>query len=316
MKYLITGFSGFVAKHYLDFLESKNENISVLGLDVTEPKKSYYEYSNLEINFKKVDLLNESEVNDVIVDYKPDLIVHLAGISSVAYSWKHPALCFKNNTFIFLNVLEAIRNNNLKCRILSVGSSEIYGNVNEKLLPLVEDMSIAPINPYAIARLSQESLAKIYVASYSQDIIITRSFNHIGPGQNENFVIPSIIKKLIDIMQSGLNNVVLNTGDLTIIRDFLDVRDVVKAYDLLLNNGQKGEIYNICSGKGVTLNHVVDIIERQLKIKVKREVDPSLLRPDDNRAIVGSFDKIKKHVGWQPFIDIETTINDVITSYA
>ena len=163
--------------------------------------------------------------------------MHLASFSSVAYSWQHPAECFSNNTSIFLHVTEALRKHDLcHCRVLSVGSSEEYGNVLEDELPLREDMPLVPVNPYAVARVSQEMMAKVLADSFGMQIMLTRS---------------------LDIQKSGAKSGEIETGDTSIIRDFVDVRDVVRAYYQLLMQGKTGEVYNICGEKGVSLADVV-----------------------------------------------------------
>ena len=264
---IITGFSGFVARHYLDYLKGTSEkDIEVLGLDIAEPLYDLDEYrsAGIEISFKTANLMDSDLVNKIIVDFKPNEILHLAAFSSVTYSWEHPADCFSNNTKVFLSVVEAVRINDLKSRILSVGSSEIYGDVTEDMLPLKEGMPINPLSPYAIARQAQEQLARVFVERFGMDIILTRSFNHIGPRQDQRFVVPSFIARILEGRKhmaevtlgqkdqpDGLPEVTIETGDTSIIRDFLDVRDVVRAYDMLLKSGKKGETYNIAGNQGI-----------------------------------------------------------------
>ena len=195
--------------------------------------------------------MDSARLRTIISDIKPDYILHLASFSSVAYSWKHPEESFSNNCNIFLNLVDAVRQTCPKCRILSVGSSEEYGDIPHADLPLRENQPLNPISPYAVARVSQELLSKVYVHAFGMQIIMTRSFNHVGPRQDERFVIPSFIKRVLDIKRSGKEAGEIETGDLTIVRDFVDVRDVVEAYYMLLTRGTPGEVYNICSGKAI-----------------------------------------------------------------
>ena len=182
-KYLITGFSGFVAKHFLECLDVQNVTAYVLGVDMNPPEFNMHQYQHVRCSFEQTNLLNKDQVDNIIYQFQPDYILHLASFSSVAFSWKNPVASFANNTNIFLNLLEQVRRMNLNCRILSIGSSEEYGNVQEADIPLHEDHLLNPVSPYAVARVSQEMLSKIYVDGYGMDIIMTRSFNHIGPGQ-------------------------------------------------------------------------------------------------------------------------------------
>lgn len=313
-KILITGFSGFVSRHFLEFLYRENLTYEILGVDINPPKMSLESYKDrLDVNFKELNLLDKEALNAVIEDFRPDYILHLASFSSVAYSWKFPADCFNNNTQIFLNLTESLRMNGLNdCRVLSVGSSEEYGNVTEEQLPLREDMKLEPVSPYAVARVAQEMMAKVLVDGFGMNIILTRSFNHIGPYQDTRFVIPSFVKRILDVVESGADKGVIETGDTTIVRDFLDVRDVVRAYYLLLTEGTSGEVYNICSGSGVSLNNIISEIADLLFVEINGQVNPEFVRPGDNQKIVGSFEKIYKELNWKPEIPLSQTLQDMI----
>lgn len=313
-KILITGFSGFVSRHFLDYLYNQNLAYEVLGVDINSPKMSLESYADrLKLQFKELNLLDKEALNAVIVEFRPDYILHLASFSSVAYSWKFPAECFNNNTQIFLNLTESLRQNGLAvCRVLSVGSSEEYGNVTEEQLPLKEDMPLEPVSPYAVARVSQELMSKVLVDGFGMNIILTRSFNHIGPYQDTRFVIPSFVKRILDVSKSGVTYGVIETGDTTIIRDFLDVRDVVRAYYLLLTNGTPGEIYNICSGNGIALKDVILEIAKLLNVEIEGKVNPEFVRPGDNKKIIGSYDKIYNELGWKPEVSLHQTLIDMI----
>ncbi len=311
-KYLITGFSGFVAKHFLDFLDGQEVPAYVLGVDIHVPEFNIHKFKDVRCSFEQTDLLNKEQVDSIIYQFQPDYILHLASFSSVAFSWKNPVASFANNTNIFLNLLEQVRRMNLDCRILSIGSSEEYGNVNAADIPLHEDHLLNPISPYAVARVSQEMLSKLYVDSYGMDIVMTRSFNHIGPGQRDIFVISSFAKQLVDISkQEGDKKLI--TGDISIIRDFVDVRDVVRAYCLLFKKGKKGEVYNICSGEGTTLKELIDKMADILKVDVTTSVNENLIRPSDNRIIIGSNKKIRQDTGWQKEISLEKSLEDIIS---
>lgn len=310
---LITGFSGFVSRHFLNYLLENKLSYEVLGVDVNLPKFAMEDYeSTLKMSFRQVNLLDKEAVEDMILDFRPDFILHLASFSSVAYSWQHPADCFCNNTSIFLNITEALRKHDLtKCRVLSVGSSEEYGNVKEEELPLREDMPLVPVNPYAVARVSQEMMAKVLADSYGMEIMLTRSFNHMGPYQDERFVIPSFIRRIMDIAEEGKTEGEIETGDTTIVRDFVDVRDVVRAYHELLIKGRSGEIYNICGGKGVSLAQVVEEIADIVGVKVTTRVNPDFVRPGDNQVVIGSGEKILHDIGWMAQIPLRQTLLDM-----
>ncbi len=311
---LITGFSGFVSRHFLNYLMENDLSYEVLGVDVNPPKFSMGDYApTLTMSFEQVNLLDKEAVEDMIASFRPDYILHLASFSSVAYSWQHPADCFMNNTSIFLNVTEALRKHDLcDCRLLSVGSSEEYGNVKKEELPLREDMPLVPVNPYAVARVSQEMMAKVLADSFGMQIMLTRSFNHMGPFQDERFVIPSFVRRILDIAESDAKSGEIETGDTSIVRDFVDVRDVVRAYYRLLLDGKAGEVYNICGEKGVSLAEVVDRIADIVGVSVTTRVNPDFVRPGDNQVVIGSAEKIRQDIGWTAEIPLRQTLTDMI----
>lgn len=311
---LITGFSGFVSRHFLNYLVENNLSYEVLGVDVNPPKFAMEDYApTLAMSFEQVNLLDKEAVEDMIATFRPDYILHLASFSSVAYSWQHPADCFMNNTSIFLNVTEALRKHDLcDCRLLSVGSSEEYGDVKKEELPLQEDMPLVPVNPYAVARVSQEMMAKVLADSFGMQIMLTRSFNHMGPFQDERFVIPSFVRRILDIAESGAKSGEIETGDTSIVRDFVDVRDVVRAYYRLLLDGKAGEVYNICGEKGVSLAEVVDQIADIVGVSVTTRVNPDFVRPGDNQVVIGSAEKIRQDIGWTAEIPLRQTLMDMI----
>ena len=312
MKFLITGFAGFVSAHFLDLLNETEPGSEVLGVDKNTPDFNFSTYPNLKIDFKNIDLTDMQVIEQILVSFQPRYILHLASVSSVAQSWNDPPGCFVNNTTIFLNLVEQSRLKNMNCRILSVGSSEEFGDVTEKELPLTEERPLKPSSPYAVAKVSQEMLAKVYATGFLQDIVMTRSFNHIGPGQKDIFVVASFAKQLVLLSKSKSVEKKIVTGDVSITRDFVDVRDVVRAYYLLLKKGNRGEIYNICSGKGILLEDIIFKMSELLGINIQVEVNPELIRPVDNKKIIGSYQKIKKELGWQPEIPIEKSFSDII----
>lgn len=311
-KFLITGFSGFVSRHFVEYLENNEIDAVVRGVDILEPDLQQKDFKHVQFDFNKIDLLEKCEVEKVLSEFQPHYILHLASFSSVAFSWKEPNISFQNNTNIFLNLLEAVRKLNLAARILSIGSSEEYGNVKSTDLPLTEEHPLAPVSPYAVARMSQELLSKIYAQGYGLDIVMTRSFNHIGPFQKDVFVLPSFVRQMVGMKNNGCGPHQLRTGDITVIRDFIDVRDVAAAYYQLLTSGEKGQVYNVCSGRGWSLKETIDKISAKLEIEVQVIPDKALFRPDDNRAIIGSNEKIRHAVNWMPQYSLEDSLHQMI----
>ena len=300
-RYLITGANGFVGKYFVDCLYNHEPDAFVIGADVNEIT------SIDNINYLKLDLRDKMAVFQLLEKYKPNYVVHLAAISSVAQSWQEPASCFLNNTSAFLNVAEAVRVQKLDTRILSVGSSEEYGIYNE---PMQENFHLHPKSPYSVARLSQEYLSKLYVDHYGVDIVMTRSFNHMGPSQSERFVIPAFIKQLVAISQGKESRIMV--GNIEVIRDFLDVRDVVEAYYLILKKGKMREVYNVCSGQGVQLKAIIDIAAKILNVNPEIIIDESKIRPNDIPQVIGENSKLKTQLGWKQKYTLQETLSDII----
>ncbi len=310
-KYLITGFSGFVSSHFLTYLNN-NTKANILGIDLASPKFRLDYFKNIRCDFRQIDLLDINQAKKLISGFQPDYILHLASYSSVAFSWKNPITSFMNNTNIFINLLEIVRELNIKCRILSIGSSEEYGNVYVKELPLKESQQLNPLNPYAVARVAQEMMSKVYADGYGTDIIMTRSFNHIGPLQPDTYVVASFARQLMEQKNLGCSKCKLIAGDVSIIRDFIDVRDVVEAYYKLFQKGRKGEVYNVCSGKGVKLKEVIEIMAHNMGIEVEIQTNRELIRPSDNKIIIGSNEKIIRETGFDIRYSLEQSLNDML----
>ena len=302
MKYFITGVSGFVGRYFVEYLQKKENDADIFGADIAPS-------CNLPIKYRQIDLIDKAATSEIIGNYKPDYIVHLASISSVGQSWQNPSFCFVNNTTIMLNILEAVVQNKLNSRILSIGSSEEYGDGE---MPFAENMPLNPKNPYAVAKVSQELLGKLYAENMGCDVVMTRSFNHIGPNQSERFVVPSFMRQIVNIKQGAENK--MSVGNINVARDFLDVRDVVDAYYKILHKAKSGAIYNVCSGKTFKLSEIIKIAEDISGININVEVDTSRLRPNDVMVIVGSNQKIKQELGWEPRYDMQQTIKDILLS--
>ncbi len=306
-KFLITGVCGFVARYFIEYLQENNIPAQILGLDIA----SQCTINAENFKYKQADLTNKAVLKEILENFEPDYIIHLASISSVSQSWKEPVDSFVNNTNIFLNLAESVRELNLSARILSVGSSEEYGNYPENKMPLREDYELYPNNPYSVARVSQELLSKLYASSLGVDVVMTRSFNHIGPRQRDIFVVPSFVKQLVRIAENKQENKML-VGNTEIIRDFLDVRDVVDAYYKIVTQGVRGEVYNVCSGKGSKLSEIISEVSTLLNITPKIEVDAERFRPADNMIIIGDNSKLKRNLNWRPKYSLTQTLQDMI----
>ncbi len=312
-KILITGISGFVGGHFVHHLTTRHRDLEIHGISRSRPAWDFVPAMPELIHnshFHQADLRDIPKIKSLIEEIQPDYILHLAAQSSVAESWKTPVDSFMNNTNIFLNIIDTVRLNDFSARVLSVGSSEQYGIVSEKDLPLDEKSPQKPANPYAVARVAQEQLARIYADGYGLDICCTRSFNHCGPGQSDRFVVSSIVRQFVQIAH-GAQEPVIHIGNGAIVRDFIDVRDVVMAYYFLLAGGKRGEVYNICSGKGRSIRDIVTLLSEMYHIEVQVRQEQFQIRPIDNPRIIGSYQKIQNDMGWKPRIPFEESLRSI-----
>lgn len=312
-KILITGISCFVGGHFTEYLVKEKPEYQIHGISRSKPAWDFFrdsDHARHALSFHQCDLLDSSNVNTIIEEIQPDYILHLASFSSVAQSWKEPLVSFLNNTNAFLTIVEAVRVQGLKTRILSVGSSEEYGIVRQQDLPLAENSRLAPANPYAVARVSEENLAQIYAKGYHLDICCTRSFNHIGPGQSDQFVVSSIAKQFAEIATQR-KKPVIHIGAGSIIRDFIDIDDVIRAYMAILETGVTGEVYNVCSGRGCSIDDIVKSFSALTGIPVEVQSNNDLLRPIDNPILIGSNDKLRNDTGWKPVCSMEKSLEKI-----
>jgi GDP-4-dehydro-6-deoxy-D-mannose reductase len=310
-KTLITGASGFVGSHLIDYL-AQDEDQQLYGTYLLDKSlKSLEEYKD-KIQFVKVDLRNESEIFDLIKKIQPDNIYHLAAFPSAADSFTSPNETVINNISCQINLFEAIRKNDLKnARILIVSSAEVYGNISKDDLPIDEKVSFNPANPYAVSKLTQDFLGKQYFLSYGLKTIIARPFNHIGPRQSPNFVVASFAQKITE-MEKGKREPILPVGNLDVKRDFTDVRDVVRAYSLLMEKGISGEAYNVGSGVSYKISDILEKLLSLTKTKITIKVDQSLIRPIDVPDLICNSTKLNKLTGWTPEIPLDKTLEDTL----
>jgi len=311
MRILITGFAGFVSRHFFNLISEQEEDSIVIGLDRNEPAFDINQYKNIKCETVKTDLKDKNSFLNILQTFSPEYILHLASASSVFYSWQHPSEVFLNNNAIFLALLDAVKEYGKNIRILSTGTADVYGISAIKNSPIHETASLHPENPYAVSKTSQEMIAKIYADNFGLDIIQTRSFTHFGAYQKENFVLAKFAKELT-LIKKNKQAPVLTIGNIDLIRDLTDVRDVTNAYNYLFKKGKASEIYNVCSEKGRTLRNALEAMQKELSINVELKVDEKLLRKVDIQSIIGSNKKIKNDTAWQPEISFEQSITDLL----
>jgi GDP-4-dehydro-6-deoxy-D-mannose reductase len=301
---LVTGGSGFVGKVLLGQLLSA-------GHRVTYTSAFQIADTPLEENHIILDIRDQIAVNAVVDRVRPSHVIHLAAISSVAGSFQDPVLAWNTNVMGSLNILEAIKKHSPETVILFTSSSEVYGEAFKSGAPLDEDSRCQPMNPYAASKLAAELACTQY---FRQGIrgVITRPFNHIGPGQSPEFVTASFARQ-IALIEAGKQAPIINVGNLEASRDFLNVQDVCSAYLVLLElESPKHNLYNISSGKACKVAEILDVLLRQSVSKIEIKLDPERLRPSDIPFAVGDSQRLTLETTWEPKIPLTESLCQVL----
>ena len=304
MRALITGGTGFVGNHLISLLKTGSPYIAVIasgGNSTRHPEANYYD----------LDIRNAGDVGSIVNEVRPTHVFHLAGVSAVDVSWRESRLNFEVNVCGAYNLFEAAMSLPAPPKVLNISTSQVYA-VSDHALS--EESPVRPANPYAVSKAMAEMIGAQYQNRGSGGIITARSFNHTGPGQPANFVIPSMAKQFAEI-ELGIRAAGITVGNIQIKRDFTDVRDVVRAYLLLIERGVVGEIYNVCSGVAVRLADILGMFQSVCATEVKIEIDPARLRTSDPLEVCGDPQKLRDATGWQPRIPLIQTISDTLDSW-
>lgn len=316
MKVLITGITGFVGSHLVDYIINNHSKIEIFGIKRWRSKMDNLDNVGNKINFYECDLKDAHNVYDIINKIKPDKIFHLAAQSFVPTSWESPSETFEINIIGQCNLFEAVRkskSDNYNPVIHIAGSSEEYGLVKPNETPVKETNPLRPLSPYAVSKIAQDFMGYQYFKSYGLNIIRTRAFNHSGPKRGDVFVDSNFAKQIAEI-EKGLRHPEIEVGNLDAIRDFTDVRDIVEAYWLATEKCEQGDIYNICSGKAYKIKDVLDKLVGLSKVKnIKIKKDQKRMRPSDVPILIGDYSKFKKLTNWEPKINyLEKTLLDTL----
>ncbi len=310
MRVLVTGITGFVGSHLAEFLLNRG-GIEVHGTWRWRSRTENIEHLEGRLTLHECDFQDASSVRSVIEKVRPDRIFHLAGKSFVRESWAYPSETFSTNVSGQLNLFEAIRELRLDPLIQIAGSSEEYGRVFPDELPIREENPLRPLSPYAVSKVGQDFLGYQYFMSYRLKAVRTRGFNHTGPRRGHVFAESNFAMQIAKI-EVGKQEPVIYVGNLEAQRDYTDVRDMVEAYWLALEKGEPGEVYNICSGKGWSIQQVLEMLLEMTSVKMKIVQDPSRLRPSDVPVLTGDCSKFSGQTGWQPRIPFENTLRDLL----
>lgn len=310
MRLLITGTSGFVGQHLRRHL-----------LAQTDWRMCHFVYpaliGNLDVGREEehvVDLRDEARVMEKLRAFNPDAIIHLAGQSHVPTSFADPWGTLETNIRGQLNLLEGCARLGLRPRIIVVSSGEVYGRLQADQGPLDETLPLMPENPYSVSKAAQDLMGYQYYISHKLPVIRIRPFNHVGPGQAERFVLPAFAAQIARI-EAGLQEPVLKVGNLDAARDFTDVRDVARAYELALRYAHAGEVYNLASGVPRTIRSMLELLLSMSTVPIRVEVDPERFRPTDTPVLYGNAMKFRGVTGWRPEIPFEQTVADVLAEW-
>lgn len=306
---LITGIAGFAGSHLAELLLTKGYEI--YGLCRPRSKTDHIESIKSKLHLEDADLLDSHSLYTTISRIKPDYIFHLAAQSFVPTSWVSPSVTLEVNIVGSANLYEAVRQVGIDPVIQIACSSEEYGLVYPNEIPIKETNPLRPQSPYAVSKLAMDYLGYQYYCSYKMKIVRTRGFNHTGPRRGETFVSSNFAKQIAAI-EKGKQEPIIRVGNLDAQRDWTDVRDMVRGYLIAVEKCEPGDVYNICTGKGVLIKDMLDMLLSFSKVKVTVAEDSARMRPSDVPVLIGDNTKFVKKTGWKPEIPFKKTMEDLL----
>lgn len=315
MRVLVTGIAGFAGSHLAEYLVGTAAGATPLEVHgVIHRHDRRIQHLRHRLQLHRGDLRNGLWVNETVQEIRPDLVMHLAAWSDVGGSWQQPWTTYELNIYCQLNLLEALRRWSPEARTLVVTSNEVYGLLAPEDLPVDEETPFRPNSPYGVSKVAQDMMALQYWLSHRLPTLRARSFNHIGPGQADDFVASAFARQIAEI-ELGLRPPVVTVGNLDTQRDFCDVRDVVAAYWLIATLGEPGGVYNIGRGECWSVRQLLDTLLELTPAKVTIEVDPARMRPSDVPVSVCDPRRLTAATGWQPQIDLRRSLADVLADW-
>jgi GDP-4-dehydro-6-deoxy-D-mannose reductase len=306
---LITGIAGFAGSHLAEFLLTKGYRVA--GLDYAADDAPNIKHIQNQLEMYECDLRNPDALRRAVSESEPDEVYHLAAIAHVPTSYSDVRQTFDVNLYGTLNLFEAVRKKAANSKVLFVGTASEYGAVKDRDIPTHEDVPLRPVDPYGVSKAAADMLAYQYYKNYGLRIVRVRPFNHIGPRQAPDYVVASFAKQIAGI-EKQKSSPVITVGNLEARRDFTDVRDMVRAYWLALQKGEPGEVYNICSGRVITIQEVLDKLLELSEREIKIEQDVERLRPADIPLLLGNSGKFRGETGWEPKLVFERTLQDIV----
>ena len=307
---LITGITGSGGSYLAEHILKKNNNINVYGFYRSEGYLKFLKKKHKnKITFFKQDLTKYKSLKIKINTIKPDLIFHIASNADVRGSFDFPIKISNNNNSITVNLLEACRKSKINPLIIICSTSEVYGNVDKKSMPIDENNNIAPINPYAVTKAYQDLLSQVYHKSFGMKIIITRMFSYSN-ARRKNLFQTAFAKQIVDCEKG--KKLFIEHGNLKSVRTFVDIEDAMESYWLAAKKGKVGEIYNICGNKVVSVKDYLTELKKNAKVTFKTKLNKSLLRPQDINLQIGSCKKFKKHTNWRPKVSFQKSVKKLL----
>jgi GDP-4-dehydro-6-deoxy-D-mannose reductase len=306
-KVMVTGAGGFVGQHLVRALVKKDYEVYATTFSDSSELAELLPTNHL----LRGDLTDHTYVKKLLTTSKPDIIFHLAALSVVHNDVPRARRALENNLGLQYNLLEEVRQLTPDTRFVAICSGNVYGKVEESELPLNESSPIRPLNAYSVSKLSQELLAKQYYFAHNLDVVILRPFNHTGPGQTKQFVIPAFARQFA-LIKSGQQDPVIKVGNLDTARDFTDVEDMVSAYILAANKCPSGEVYNLGSGQASKISQILTLMSEISGIKVEIKQDPQRVRGVDVPVLVADSSKFQQATGWKPTISFRQTLTKVL----
>lgn len=309
-KTLITGIAGFAGSYLAELLLERG--YAVYGCLAPGEKKDNIRHLLKDIELERFNILRPGKVGRFISAVSPELVFHLAAVSSVGQSFARERLTYDVNFTGTLNILEAsLKLGNRLKKVVFTSSADVYGKFMPANKILKETETVSPNSPYGISKAAAEYLARYYANHHNLPVVISRSFNHTGPRHSETFVVPSFCRQIAAV-EKGLSKPIIKVGDLSAKRDLSDVRDIVYGYYLMAEKGQPGEIYQLCSGRTIAIKSVLDKLLRMTDVPIKVEVDKSRLRKSDIPVLRGDNTKAKKMLGWTGRYRLEDTLENAL----